>query len=238
MTEKLLSNEQMQSFDENYTLIKEKIKKAEKNGNKARLLGATKTVPVEFINYAISKGLDLIGENKVQELKEKYPYLDKSVEIHFIGHLQTNKVKDVLPMVSMIHSVSSEKLAAEIDKQSAKLGKITDVLLEVNIGNEESKSGFTPEEISEKCQKISKLPNICIKGLMAIPPICEKGEENLKYFRKMRQLFIDIEAKNIDNINMVYLSMGMSGDYAEAVECGANIVRIGSSLFGKRNYSK
>jgi pyridoxal phosphate enzyme (YggS family) len=238
MTEKSLSSTR---FETAYPEILSNIRKAQEEspfGNKARLLAATKTVPVEVINEAISMGLDLIGENKVQELKEKYPYLDKSAEIHFIGHLQTNKVKDVVPMVSMIHSVSSEKLAGEISKQCQKIGKNMDVLLEVNIGNEEAKSGFSPEEVIAACQKISKLPSLSVKGLMAIPPICENEEENSKYFCKMRQLFIDIEAEKMDNVNMVYLSMGMSGDYREAVRCGANIVRIGSLLFGERNYNK
>ena len=228
-------------FDRAYPQILENIKTAENNspyGNKARLLAATKTVPVEVINEAIEKGLRLIGENKVQELKEKFPYLDKRAEIHFIGNLQTNKVKDVVPMVSMIHSVSSEKLALEISKQCQKLDKDMDILLQVNIGNEDSKSGFDIEEILPACEKISKLPRLKVKGLMAIPPICENESENSKYFCKMRQLFIDIEAKKMDNVNMVYLSMGMSGDYMEAVRCGANIVRIGSSLFGARNYNK
>ena len=191
-----------------------------------------------MINEAIDKGLDLIGENKVQELKEKFPLLDKRAEIHFIGNLQTNKVKDVVPMVSMIHSVSSEKLACEISKQCQKLDKDMDVLLQINIGNEDSKSGFSEEEIFSACEKISKLPRLFVKGLMAIPPICENETENSKYFCKMRQLFIDIGAKKMDNVSMVYLSMGMSGDYEEAIRCGANIVRIGSSLFGKRNYNK
>jgi pyridoxal phosphate enzyme (YggS family) len=238
MTEKSLSNT---IFDTAYPEILNNIKKAEAEspcGNKARLLAATKTVPVEVINEAISKGLDLIGENKVQELKEKYPNLDKSAEIHFIGNLQTNKVKDVIPMVSMIHSVSSEKLAAEISKQCQKFDKDMDVLLQINIGNEDSKSGFSADEIFTACENISKLPRVFIKGLMAIPPICENEQENSKYFCKMRQLFIDIEAKKMDNVSMVYLSMGMSGDYMEAIRCGANIVRIGSSLFGERNYNK
>lgn len=238
MMEKSLNNT---LFEIAYPEILENIKKAESespHGNKARLLAATKTVPVETINEAIDKGLDLIGENKVQELKSKYPYLDKRAQIHFIGNLQTNKVKDVVPMVSMIHSVSSEKLAIEISKQCQKLGKDMDVLLQINIGNEDSKSGFCVDEIFSVCEKISKLPHVFIKGLMAIPPICENEQENSKYFCKMRQLFIDISTKKMDNVSMVYLSMGMSGDYAEAIRCGANIVRIGSSLFGKRNYNK
>ena len=227
-------------FAERYSQILANIKAAQSEspfGNKARLLAATKTVPVEVINSAIDQGLDLIGENKVQELKEKYPHLNKKAEIHFIGHLQTNKVKDVVPMVSMIHSVSSEKLATEISKCCQRLGKNMDILLEVNIGNEESKSGFSPDEVVSACEKIAALPAVSVKGLMAIPPICENEAENSKYFCKMRQLFIDIEAKKMDNVSMVYLSMGMSGDYQEAIRCGANVVRIGSLLFGESNYN-
>ena len=238
MMEKSLSNT---LFDTAYPEILNNIKKAEAEspyGNKARLLAATKTVPVEVINEAIEKRLDLIGENKVQELKEKYPKLNKKVEIHFIGNLQTNKVKDLVPMVSMIHSVTSEKLAAEISKQCQRYDKDMDILLQINIGNEDTKSGFSVDEIFTACENISKMPRLFIKGLMAIPPICENERENSKYFCKMRQLFIDIEHKKMDNVSMVYLSQGMSGDYMEAIRCGANIVRIGSSLFGKRNYNK
>ena len=233
--------ERIATFHSVYPTVLERIKEAaELSGRSAediRLLAATKTVPVEAINAAIDEGLRLIGENRVQELKEKYPFLDRRAEVHFIGNLQTNKVKDVVPMVSMIHSVSSLRLAAEISKQCVKFGKEMKVLLEINIGGEESKGGFAPEEAEAAAREIAALPNISVSGLMAIPPICTVGEENIKYFCKMRQLFIDIGAKNIDNVNMVYLSMGMSDDYTEAIRCGANTVRIGSLLFGKRNYN-
>ena len=233
--------ERIATFRSVYPTVLERIKEAaELSGRSAediRLLAATKTVPVEAINAAIDEGLRLIGENRVQELKEKYPFLDRRAEVHFIGNLQTNKVKDVVPMVSMIHSVSSLRLAAEISKQCVKFGKEMKVLLEINIGGEESKGGFAPEEAEAAAREIAALPNISVSGLMAIPPICTVGEENIKYFCKMRQLFIDIGAKNIDNVNMVYLSMGMSDDYTEAIRCGANTVRIGSLLFGKRNYN-
>lgn len=238
MTEKSLSNaERCAIFDENFSFIqkeiKDALKKAGRKENDCRLLAATKTVPVEVINHAIEKGLDLIGENKVQELKEKFPFLNPRAEVHFIGHLQTNKVKDVVPMVSMIHSVSSLHLAEEIDKQCRKQGKVMDVLLEINIGNEESKSGFSAEEVLTVLPQIAALSNVRVRGLMAIPPA--EGDVR-KYFCKMFQLFLDIEAKKVDNISMVNLSMGMSQDYPDAIACGANIVRIGSSLFGQRNY--
>lgn len=228
-------------FDINFKEIKQNIASAaEKSGRKAEdviLLAATKTVEVECINYAISEGLEYIGENRVQE------FLSKKDELlpchrHFIGHLQTNKVKDIVPFVELIHSVDSVRLAKEISKQSVRFNKTTDILLEVNVGNEQSKSGFLVEETENAVREIAKLPNICVKGLMAIPPICEKAEDNRKYFSIMYKLFIDIGAKKIDNSNMDFLSMGMSDDYEVAISEGANIVRVGSALFGKRIYNK
>ena len=228
-------------FDINFKEIKQNIASAaEKSGRKAEvviLLAATKTVEVERINYAISEGLEYIGENRVQE------FLSKKDELlpchrHFIGHLQTNKVKDIVPFVELIHSVDSVRLAKEISKQSVRFNKTTDILLEVNVGNEQSKSGFLVEETENAVREIAKVPNICVKGLMAIPPICEKAEDNRKYFSIMYKLFIDIGAKKIDNSNMDFLSMGMSDDYEVAISEGANIVRVGSALFGKRIYNK
>ncbi len=243
MTEKLSANEieaKCGNFDLNFKNITEKIKiAAEKSGRKAEditLLAASKTVEVEVINHAIEKGLEFIGENRVQEFLSKYNEL-KPVHKHFIGHLQTNKVKDIVGKVEMIESVDSLKLAKEISKHSIKQNVHTDVLIEVNIGGEENKSGIAPEELENLIKEIAKLPNISIKGLMAIPPICTEEDTLRKYFAKMRNLFIDIQTKNIDNSSMEYLSMGMSGDYELAIEEGANIVRIGSSLFGKRNYN-
>lgn len=230
------------NFDLSFREVKENIASAAKGVGKSEdeivLLAATKTVPVEVINHAIKSGLQVIGENRVQELKEKYPDLDKSAQIHFIGHLQTNKVKDVVPMVSMIHSVSSLKLAKEISKQCEKFGKQMDVLIEINIGNEESKSGFSLEEAEKEIENISFLSGLSVKGLMAIPPASAEKTKNIEFFNKMYQLFIDIRAKKMDNVSMEYLSMGMSQDYADAIKCGANIVRIGTTLFGNRIYKK
>ena len=237
MTEK----SSVEIFDENYKTILKNIKaSAEKSGRRAEditLLAATKTVDTETINHAIKSGISYIGENKVQEFLSKKDGLEPCHR-HFIGHLQTNKVKDIVPYVELIHSVDSLKLAKEISKVSSKLDKTTDILLEINIGNEESKSGFKAEELEENIKEISKLERICIRGLMAIPPICQDGEKNTKYFEKMRKLFIDIQSKNIDNSNINILSMGMSDDYEEAIRCGATLVRIGTSLFGKRDYTK
>jgi len=242
MTEKLSVEEYSEKcryFDENFEEITKNIEAAaKKSGRKPQdiiLLAATKTVNVEIINYAIDKGLKFMGENRVQEFLSKEPEL-KPVHRHFIGHLQTNKVKDIIGKVEMIESVDSLKLAGEISKLSKKCGITTEVLVEINIGEEESKSGVKREDAEEFIRKISVLPNIKVRGLMAIPPICEKEEDVSQYFSQMHNLFVDIRAKNIDNSSMDYLSMGMSSDYVSAIEQGANIVRIGSSLFGKRIY--
>ena len=237
MTEK----SSVEIFDENYGVILKKIEEsAEKSGRKKEditLLAATKTIDVDTINHAISSGIDYIGENKVQEFLSKKDLL-MPCHRHFIGHLQTNKVKDIVPFVELIHSVDTLKLAKEISKVSVKFSKTTDILLEVNIGNEETKSGFKAEELEENAKEIAKLPGISIRGLMTIPPICRNGEKNTEFFKKMRKLFIDIQSKIIDNSNIDVLSMGMSDDYDEAIACGATMVRIGTALFGKRDYSK
>ena len=244
MTEKLLSDElqRIEWFDANYKDVKENIRKACAEAGRSEdeiiMLAATKTVPVSVINHAIDKGVSYIGENRVQEFLSKKDDLSETVHRHFIGHLQTNKVKDIVGEVEMIQSVHSFKLAAEIDRQCAKLGKRMDVLLEVNIGDEESKSGFKASQVEEALLKIAGLQNVCVKGLMAIPPICETNEKISQYFAEMRKLFIDIGAKKLDNTNIMYLSMGMSGDYVEAIKNGANIVRLGTCLFGQRDYSE
>jgi len=159
-----------------------------------------------------------------------------SAHKHFIGHLQTNKVKDIIEKVELIQSVDSLKLAREISKQAVKKGKVMNILLEVNIGGEESKWGFEPQTLEQNLREISALPNISVKGLMAIPPICNEAEENRKYFKKMHNLFVDIREKKIDNSSMEILSMGMSDDFSVAIEEGANLVRVGTALFGKRIY--
>ena len=227
-------------FDENYKQITQNIAvAAEKSGRKYDdiiLLAATKTVDVDVINHAIESGIKCIGENKVQEFLSKYEnYLP--VGQHFIGHLQTNKVKDIIDKVSLIHSVDSFRLAKEISKQAVKHNVTMDILLEINIGAEQSKSGFSEQEAISAVEEIAKLDNIKVKGLMAIPPICENAEQNRPYFAKMKKLFIDIDAKKIDNSSMEILSMGMSDDYEVAIEEGANMVRLGTALFGRRNYN-
>lgn len=222
---------------DNYKRISENINiAAEKAGNEVTFLAATKTVPPEIINNAIDLGLRYIGENRVQEFLSKNDKINPVAHRHFIGHLQTNKVKDIVGKAELIHSVDSVHLAKEISKKSKNLNIVTDILLEVNIGKEESKSGIAEEEVYKKLEEIKKIDGINVKGLMTIPPICSEKAEIRKYFSKMYKLFIEIKNNKLYNSNMVYLSMGMSGDYIEAIEEGANIVRIGTALFGKRNY--
>ena len=243
MTENL-SAEYLKKLDDvkaSYFEITENIARAaEKTGRKANditFLAATKTVEPDIINYAISLGLKKIGENKVQELLSKYDEYDlEHCDLQMIGHLQTNKVKQIVGKVSMIQSVDSVKLAQEISKQSAKINVTTDILLEVNIGREENKSGVLVENIDELLEKASKMDNIKIRGLMCIPPICANKSDVCKFFDNMYKLFIDISDKKLDNICMDYLSMGMSDDYQEAISSGANMIRVGSRLFGARIY--
>ncbi len=237
MTEKLFSD-----VEYNYKLINERISEAAQKVGKKReditLLAATKTVAPDVINHAISLGLDHIGENKVQELVSKYDdYNLSNCSLQFIGHLQTNKVKQIVDKVDLIQSVDSVKLANEIAKQSLKLDKTTDILVEVNIGKEENKSGVYPEQLEELLCQIAQIEGISVKGLMTIPPICENEQKILKYFNNMHNIFIDISQKKLDNISMNILSMGMSADYYEAILQGATMVRVGSSLFGARDYN-
>lgn len=226
----------------NYRMINERIAEAAlKSGRKREditFLAATKTVDADTINHAISLGLDHIGENRVQELLAKYNDYDLSkCSLQFIGHLQSNKVRQIVDKVDLIQSVDSVKLANEISKQSLKINKTTDVLVEVNIGREENKSGVMPEMLEELLCQIAEMDGISVKGLMAIPPICDTSQKISKFFHNMNNLFIDISQKKIDNISMTILSMGMSSDYYEAILEGANMIRVGSSLFGERNYN-
>ena len=241
MTEKLSTTLREQTIEANLHFINDRIAAAAAKSGRTRadvrLMAVTKTVEPLFINHAIACGVDLIGENKVQEFLGKQPFLNlEGVEAHLIGHLQTNKVRQILPHVSMIQSVDSLKLAKEIDKQCEKIDKIMPCLIEVNIANEESKTGLPQEELEGLLEEMSRMEHIRVDGLMTIPPICEEKEKLCDYFYKMHEMFVDIGRKKIDNINMQILSMGMSSDYAEAIECGATLVRIGSSIFGPRLY--
>lgn len=225
----------------NYDFINEKIAEAAMKAGKTRdditFLSATKTVEPEYINYAISLGLSYIGENKVQELLSKYDqYNLENCSLQFIGHLQSNKVRQIVGKVDLIQSIDSMKLAKEVSKCSLKNNITSDILVEVNIGKEENKSGVMPEMLEELVEEISTLPAVNVKGLMTIPPICEKKDEIRRYFEKMNRLFLDISSKKLHNVSMDILSMGMSSDYYEAILEGANMVRIGSALFGNRIY--
>lgn len=206
--------------------------------DEVRLLAVTKTVDAERINAAIAAGVKQIGENRVQEfLKKKDDLHLDGVEAHLIGHLQTNKVRQIVGQVQMIQSVDSIRLAQAIDKRSRELGIVTPILVEVNIGGEEAKSGVAPVDLERLLEEISPLEGIHVNGLMTVPPILEKEAEKRRIFSKMYQLFIDIKDKKLDNIDMQELSMGMSGDYREAILEGSTIVRIGSAIFGARNYN-
>lgn len=219
--------------------VRETALQAGRDPSEVQVMAVTKTVDPVLVNAAIGAGITLLGENKAQELCAKYDsYHKDGVQIHFIGHLQTNKVRQIVDKVSMVESVDSIKLAHEIDRHCAAIGKVMDVLLEVNIGREENKTGIFPELLPALLEEAGKLEHIRVRGLMTIPPVCETEEEVLQYFSQMRQLFIDIKQKKYDNISMEILSMGMSADYLAAVRCGSNIVRIGTAMFGQRNYKR
>lgn len=219
--------------------VREAALQAGRDPSEVQVMAVTKTVDPVLVNAAIGAGITLLGENKAQELCAKYDsYHKDGVQIHFIGHLQTNKVRQIVDKVSMVESVDSIKLAREIDRHCAAIGKVMDVLLEVNIGREENKTGIFPELLPALLEEAGKLEHIRVRGLMTIPPVCETEEEVLQYFSQMRQLFIDIKQKKYDNISMAILSMGMSADYLAAVRCGSNIVRIGTAMFGQRNYKR
>lgn len=226
----------------NYKTITENIEKAAlkigKNPSDITFLAATKTVDAPTINHAISLGLKYIGENRVQELLSKYDdYNLNDASLQFIGHLQTNKVRQIIDKVDLIQSVDSVKLANEISKQAQLKNREIDILVEVNIGKEENKSGVMPEALTDLLYEIKDLPSVHVKGLMAIPPICDNSQKICKYFDNMHKMFIDIKGQNIDNISMEVLSMGMSDDYYEAILSGSNMIRVGSALFGARNYN-
>ncbi len=219
---------------DNFAHVRAELEAAS-NGRTPTLIAATKTVPVEVINYAADNlGLTDIGENRVQELLDKYDSYSPKLKLHFIGTLQKNKVKYIVDKVSMIHSVDSVPLAREISKRSLAIGKRMDILLEVNIGREKSKSGFMPDEIEDALNEIARLDGISVRGLMTMAPKCEKSADYLKYFEETYHILVDILTKKQHNIIEPVLSMGMSDSYREAAAVGATAVRVGSALFGKR----
>jgi hypothetical protein len=212
--------------------IKEAALKVKRDPQEIKLVAVTKTATLEQIKEAINEGVKIIGESKVQEAKEKYQILTTEVEWHLIGHLQTNKVKYAVEIFDLIHSVDSIKLAKEIDKRSVQFKKIIDVLIEVNISGEETKYGYNPEKVEAFLKEISEFSGIRVRGLMTIAPISKNKEEVRPYFRRLRELSERIRDKNIKNIKMDYLSMGMTDDFEIAIEEGANMVRIGRGIFG------
>ncbi len=229
------------NFDENYKIVLDKINEASQSVGKTIddvvLLAATKTVPVEVINYSFDKGIKYMGENRVQEFLSKEAELNQGFHRQFIGTLQTNKVKQIVGKVELIQSVDSLKLAKEISKHSANKQIISDILVEINIGDEEAKSGIDKSKLFELLGEISELEGIKVKGLMTLGPLFQTNLQKSKFFDEMYKLFVDNRAKIYDNVSMDILSMGMSDDYDLAIKCGANMVRVGSALYGKRIYN-
>ena len=235
------------SSDSRLSVIADNIKRITENVEKAKLaagrndtvciMGVTKTVDPEIVSFSVKNGIKLLGENRVQEFLDKRDRYEGDPEVHFIGGLQTNKVKYIIDKVKMIHSADSDKLISEIDKRAANAGLIMDILIEVNIGAEESKSGVMPDMLDELIAKTAAYEHIRLRGLMAIPPVDVNGSSE-KYFEKMYRLFIDLRARTSsdDRYMIDTLSMGMSGDYEAAIRHGSNLVRIGSVLYGNRIY--
>ena len=232
----------MMSIAKNIARIREQMCEAAiaagRNPEDILLCAATKMNDAEAVKAAVAAGVDVCGENRVQELTEKLSqHAYDGAPVHFIGHLQTNKVKQVVGKVDLIQSVDSLRLLEAVQKEAARQEIIQDILLEVNIGCEESKSGFSAEEIPELVEQFSRFSNIRLRGLMAIPPISQNSGDNRKFFQKMCQLSVDITTKNVDNVCVDILSMGMSDDFVDAIACGSTMIRVGTAIFGRRNYT-
>ena len=230
------------SIQENIAEIRARIDRAARStgrtGADITLVGASKMNNAAACQEAIAAGIDVLGENRVQEMTEKLAQnAYDGAPLHFIGHLQRNKVKQVVGKVALIQSVGSVELLREIEKAAAKLALRQDILLEVNIGGEEAKSGFAPEALCEAAALARELPHVRVRGVMAIPPIEREPDGNVPYFRKLHALFVDINEKMYDN-ELEYISMGMSDDFESAIRCGSNMVRVGTAIFGARNYTK
>ena len=229
------------SISENLHEINDRIlqacARADRNPDEVTLIAVSKTKPLSALSEAYEEGARDFGENKVQEICEKYPEMPKDARFHMIGHLQTNKVKYVVGRAGLIHSVDSLHLAEAIEKECEKKDVHANILVEVNVAGEDSKFGIKPEETESLIRQIAKLPRVHVRGLMTIAPFVEKPEENRPIFHKLHKLLVDISAKNIDNIDMNVLSMGMTNDYEIAVEEGATHVRVGTGIFGERNYA-
>ena len=226
---------------ENLTEVQQKIqaacRRAGRDASEVTLIAVSKTKPLEMIREAYAAGMREFGENKPQEMRDKAKELENPVKWHMIGSLQTNKIKYVVGTACLIHSVDSVALAAAIEKEAAKKELVMDILLEVNMAKEESKHGLMEEDVRPAVLEIAKMSHLRVRGLMTVAPYTENAEENRIYFRKMKELLVDIRSKNIDNVFMDILSMGMSSDYEVAIEEGATMVRIGTGIFGERIYS-
>jgi len=222
----------------NYNEVKARMEaacvRAGRNPKDVTLIAVSKTKPVSMLVEAYEAGARTFGENKVQEIVEKFPQMPKDAKFHMIGHLQTNKVGQVIEKVELIHSVDSVHLAEKIEKEAAKRNMIANILLEVNVAREDSKFGLYMEDVIGVLQSVREFPHVCVKGLMTIAPYVENAEENRKYFKDLYQLYVDIKSKNLDNGTMSVLSMGMTGDYEVAVEEGATMIRVGTGIFGSR----
>lgn len=226
---------------ENYKEVQSFVKESEKKssyGQKVTLIAVSKTKPSSDIKALYDIGVRDFGENKVQELCDKYDELPKDIKWHLIGHLQTNKVKYIVDKVYLIHSVDSIHLAQQIEHECEKKNVDVNILIQVNVAKEDTKFGLMAEDVMSMIETISKLPHIHIKGLMTIAPFVEDAEENRQFFSDLKKLSVDIRNKNIDNVSMDVLSMGMSGDYRVAIEEGSTMVRVGTSIFGERNYNR
>ena len=228
---------------ENVAMIREKMdaaaRAAGREPEQILLCAATKMNDAARVREAVAAGVDLCGENRVQELTQKLgEHAYDGVPVHFIGHLQTNKVKQVVGKVALIQSVDRMELLACIEKEAAKQKLVQDILLEINVGHEESKSGFDPDAMDEILDKLEDFPHCRVRGLMAIPPISEKKGDNCRFFEKIQRLSVDIAAKNKHNISMEILSMGMTDDFEDAIACGSTMIRVGTAIFGARDYSK
>ena len=228
----------MNTIRDHLNEVRENIQKAcEKAGRSPQevtLIAVSKTKPLFMLEEAYEAGARDFGENKVQEILEKHPKMPEDARFHMIGHLQRNKVKQVLPHAVLIHSVDSYRLAEQISQEAGKLGITAKILLEVNVAKEESKFGMMPEDVEEMAGQIAALPHLQIEGLMTIAPFVDDPEKNRPVFRKLYQLSVDIKKKNIDNVSMGVLSMGMTGDYQVAVEEGSTMIRVGTGIFGAR----
>ena len=223
---------------ENYEEVQKKIteacKRAGRNREEVTLIAVSKTKPVEMLSTIYNQGIRDFGENKVQEMCDKMEQLPSDIRWHMIGHLQKNKVRQVIDKAVLIHSVDTVGLAEQIEKEAVKRDLDVSILLEVNVAGEESKFGFAPEEVEEAAREIAKYPHVHIQGLMTIAPFVENSEENRGVFKKLYELYVDMKRKNIDNVTMNVLSMGMTGDYQTAIEEGATMVRVGTGIFGTR----